>query len=426
MDIKLNAPIECLDENHCGHVSGVIINPDTDALTHLVVRTADVERVVPVALIRESTPSVVVLNCTAARLKEQQALIETEYIRSTVDHYDYVPLGEATVEHVPTTFTVEHEMIPMGEEEIKRGAAVFAKDGRIGRVDDIVVDPTNHHITHIILRKGHLWGAKEVTVGVKHIKAIDDDGITLKISKAQVELLPPSPANADKPTRPQASHLDITVNALVHCTDGDYGHTTCLIVNPINDDITHFVVDNHQPNGQRIVPVSFITGTTAYSITVNCDCAALANQPNFIAHEYDRPEATKLYADYMFWPIMLPEDARVYPASPYHAFEYEQIPAGELAVRRGMAVYAAAETNGDKSAEPIHIGQVEAFLADPTTGHITHLILREGHLWGQREVTIPVNAIGKIEVSDVQLILTPQQVEALPSVPVKHWMPFIA
>ena len=38
-----------------------------------------------------------------------------------------------------------------------------------------------------------------------------------------------------------------------------------------------------------------------------------------------------------------------------------------------------------------------AFVADPQTGHITHLILREGHLWGQRDVVIPVNAIERIE-----------------------------
>jgi hypothetical protein len=38
-----------------------------------------------------------------------------------------------------------------------------------------------------------------------------------------------------------------------------------------------------------------------------------------------------------------------------------------------------------------------AFVVDPKTGHITHLVLREGHLWGQRDVAIPVNAIERIE-----------------------------
>ncbi len=429
MDIKLNAPIECLDENHCGHVSGVIVNPDNDVLTHLVVRTGDVERVVPVELIRESTPAVVVLACTEARLKGQQRLVETEYIRSTVDHYDYVPLGETHVDHVPTTFSVEHEMIPVGEEEIKRGTAVFAKDGRIGRVDDILVDPANGHVTHIILREGHLWGAKEVTVGVEHIKAIEDDRITLKASKDQVELFQLSPVSTGQSQIPHSemNSMDIPLDALVHCIDGDFGHTVCLIVNPANDKITHFVVDDHRLSGEHIVPVSFITGTTAHSITVNCDCATLATQPPFTAHEYDRSDPTKPYhGHYLYWPMVYPEDGLVLTPTLDERYEYEQIPAGELAVRRGMAVYSAAETKDGKTVERTHIGQVEAFLADPKTGHITHLILREGHLWGQRDVTIPVGAIQKIETNDVQLSLTTQQVETLPSVPVKHWSLFTA
>jgi hypothetical protein len=217
--------------------------------------------------------------------------------------------------------------------------------------------------------------------------------------------------------------MNIPVHALVHCTDGNFGHTTCLIVNPINDNITHFVVNDHSFLGHEyIVPVSFITSTTEDSITVNCDRSALARQPDFIEYEYDHLDEIPPYGqEHIYWPMMMSDD--LYTPQ-YLPTEHEQIPADELAVRRGMSVYAAAEHEDSEMTDRIHIGQVEAFVATPTTGHITHLVLREGHLWGQRNITIPVKAIEKIEVDDVQLNLTKQAIEALPSVHVKRWMPF--
>jgi sporulation protein YlmC with PRC-barrel domain len=43
-----------------------------------------------------------------------------------------------------------------------------------------------------------------------------------------------------------------------------------------------------------------------------------------------------------------------------------------------------------------HVGQVDEFLVNPQTGQMTHLALREGHLWGQKDVTIPVAQIDHI------------------------------
>jgi sporulation protein YlmC with PRC-barrel domain len=426
MDIKLNSSVECQDGKHCGHVTGIIVNPETDKLTHLVIKTKGVERIVPVALIWDATPAAVVLTCAVTRLNEQQLFVETEHVRSVVDHYDYYPWGETKLRYAPETHTVKHELIPNGEEEIRRGMAIFAKDGRIGHVDDVGVDPVNDHITHIVLREGHLWGAKEMVIGIEHVKSVEDDGIYLKSTKAQISQFQSSPVNTNPAANQGGNSMDISVHALVHCTDGDFGPTTCLIVNPINDNITHFVVKDHHLLGvEHIVPVSFITSATADRITVNCDRATLAHQPDFIEYDYDRFEELMPYREgYMYWPMMLPEDTLTYTSPEYVPTEHEQIPAGELAVRRGMTVYAASENEDGATANRIRIGEVEAFVANPTTGHITHLILREGHLWGQRDVTIPVNAIEKIEVGDVQLALTKQEVEALPSVPVKRWAPF--
>ena len=54
------------------------------------------------------------------------------------------------------------------------------------------------------------------------------------------------------------------------------------------------------------------------------------------------------------------------------------------------------------------------------TGHISHLILMEGHLWGKKEVAIPVSAIDRIEEDTVYLKLDKEAVESLPSEPVRR------
>ena len=62
------------------------------------------------------------------------------------------------------------------------------------------------------------------------------------------------------------------------------------------------------------------------------------------------------------------------------------------------------------------MGQVQEFVIDPKTDRVTHLVLREGHLWGKKDVTIPLDQIERIEEDVVYLKLDKAAVEHLPSV----------
>ena len=74
--------------------------------------------------------------------------------------------------------------------EIRRGDQVHASDGDIGRVQGLVIDPRNHHVTHVLLQEGHLWGRKEVAIPISAV-ASTSDGIRLTITKQEVRDLPP-------------------------------------------------------------------------------------------------------------------------------------------------------------------------------------------------------------------------------------------
>jgi hypothetical protein len=53
---------------------------------------------------------------------------------------------------------------------------------------------------------------------------------------------------------------------------------------------------------------------------------------------------------------------------------------------------------------------------------ITHLVLERGHLWGRREVTVPIGAVAHVATDSVEVSLTKDEVGALPAIPVHRWL----
>jgi sporulation protein YlmC with PRC-barrel domain len=74
--------------------------------------------------------------------------------------------------------------------EVRRGEHVHATDGEIGLVQGLVIDRRSHHVTHVLLQEGHLWGRKEVAIPISAVTGAGD-GIRLNITKQQVRDLPP-------------------------------------------------------------------------------------------------------------------------------------------------------------------------------------------------------------------------------------------
>jgi hypothetical protein len=52
--------------------------------------------------------------------------------------------------------------------------------------------------------------------------------------------------------------------------------------------------------------------------------------------------------------------------------------------------------------------------------HVTHVLLREGHMRGRKEVAIPIGAVTKIGTLLIHLSLTKHQVKDLPPVDIDH------
>ncbi|HKI66340.1 MAG TPA: hypothetical protein VJ989_03635 [Solirubrobacterales bacterium] len=85
---------------------------------------------------------------------------------------------------------ITRDRVPVGDVEVRRGEHVHASDGDIGRVQGPVVDPSGHHVTHVLLDEGHLRGKKEAAIPIGAVTGVDD-GVRLSLTKDEVADLPP-------------------------------------------------------------------------------------------------------------------------------------------------------------------------------------------------------------------------------------------
>ena len=80
---------------------------------------------------------------------------------------------------------------------MRRDKRVYATDGEIGRVEGLVIEPGNHHVSHVLLQEGHVFGRRQVVIPIGAVTEVID-GVQLNITKQQVENLPP--VNIDYPS----------------------------------------------------------------------------------------------------------------------------------------------------------------------------------------------------------------------------------
>jgi uncharacterized membrane protein/sporulation protein YlmC with PRC-barrel domain len=205
--------------------------------------------------------------------------------------------------------------------------------------------------------------------------------------------------------------IDIPLSAKVECVDGLCGVSTAVVVNPVTQDVTHFVVRDETSSSpvERLVPIDQIQDATQTLIRLRCTQAELVNMDPFTETHYILDEHR---ADYTHWSggEVWQEPYATTEGAAYTAVEEQHVPPGELAVHRGTRVEAS---DG-------HIGEVGEFLIDPKSGHVTHLVLQEGHILGKVAVTLPLSTIDHVEEDTVYLKLSREAVESLPAIPIKR------
>jgi sporulation protein YlmC with PRC-barrel domain len=234
------------------------------------------------------------------------------------------------------------------------------------------------------------------------------------------------------------------IGAAVLCSDGACGELRRVIVDPVARQVTHLVVEpSHAMGGGHLVPIDLVTATPGV-IQLSCSTAEFealeaAEEGQFL------PGAPGTWGygqnQMLSWPFFALGGMGLGMGMGRMGMgrmglggmglggigmgmamggmgmgmgglgrgaagqATDNVPKGEVEVRRGDPVHATDGT----------IGRLHGLVIDPRDHQVTHILLDEGHLWGQKRVSIPITAVSGVD-DGVHLNLTKDEVRDLPSV----------
>lgn len=203
-EFVIGSSASCTD-GPCGEVTRVVIDPVAKAVTHLAVEPSHphgLSRLVPLDLV-DAGPQEIRLRCSRAEFDQLDSAEESQFVPELGGYSAYGPgevltwpyyglgggLGFGVGTGLDGPSVITEDTAPAGEVSVRRGDPVYATDGPIGRVQGLVIEPSSHHVTHVLLQEGHLWGRKDVAIPIGAVTRTDE-GITLSITKEQVKELP--------------------------------------------------------------------------------------------------------------------------------------------------------------------------------------------------------------------------------------------
>ena len=209
-----------------------------------------------------------------------------------------------------------------------------------------------------------------------------------------------------------------TIGADVSCSDGACGKVTRVVVDPVARTVTHLVVEPglwHGPG--RLVPLG-LADAAADQIRLRCTLADFENldpaeETQFLPGTPGAPGYPGYGPDQVlsmpYYSMGMGMGGGMVGNYGAQTVTYDTVPLDEVEVRRGEHVHA---TDG-------HIGKVQGLVIDANSHRVTHVLLQEGHLWGRKEVAIPIGAVTGVD-DGIRLNITKQQVQGLPPVDIQH------
>ena len=191
-----------------------------------------------------------------------------------------------------------------------------------------------------------------------------------------------------------AAEMEFVIGATASCSDAPCGEVSRMIIDPASRTVTHLVIEpKHRRQNGRLVSLDLVD-TTVGDIRLRCTLAEFDTLDP--AEEVELVEGiSSLGVGSMPAPGGIPEAVPTVVEN--------VVPPGETEVGRDEHVHAL---DGE-------IGQVAGFRVDPGDHRVTHVLLREGHFWGRKEVAIPVSAVTGVE-NGIRLSMTKKQIEDLP------------
>lgn len=212
MQFTEGAKVYTTDGERIGTIDRVVLEPDTNRVTHLVVQKGFLfaeDKVIPMSLVGPATEDRVTLRQDADVLEALPTFEVTQYVEAGRKHeparisarpvrslFWYPPLGTFWTASAHADFTGPHYVpmteknIPEGTIALKEGAKVVSSDGEhIGDVESVFTDPQEERVTHLLISEGLILKEKRL-VPTNWMANVLEDEIHLCVDSDFVEGLP--------------------------------------------------------------------------------------------------------------------------------------------------------------------------------------------------------------------------------------------
>jgi sporulation protein YlmC with PRC-barrel domain len=212
------------------------------------------------------------------------------------------------------------------------------------------------------------------------------------------------------------SGMRLELGTSVRCTDGHFGKLADVVIDPASKRVTHLVVEPRHPSGAtRLVPVDLAEPAEGPAISLRCtleEARACESAREFRLLRLDAPPIEDRDWDVgvqevlamPYYPNGVGEYVGTYDENV--GISFDRVPKGEVEIRRASRMISA---DGDP------VGHVDGLLVD-SDDRISDIVLRRGHLWRKRDITIPMSSVTKVETDTVTVGLTTEEIGKLPSV----------
>jgi hypothetical protein len=191
-----------------------------------------------------------------------------------------------------------------------------------------------------------------------------------------------------------------------------------VVVDPVAERLAHLIVAPERRETSRLVPMGMARCEQG-RIVLDCSREGFESLEPAVEAHFVAPHGAEVRDGYpaeafLYWPYfgLGTGQPMFWPApdetNPLVELE-DRVPLDEVRIRRGERV--RARDGG--------IGRVRGLVVDAADEEkVTHVLLDEGHLWGRKQVAIPIGMVYDIDEEEVAVRLSKQQIKDLPPVEV--------
>ncbi len=182
-------------DHPCGRTTSILIERQTQRVTHLVVKevsASHVERLVPIEAVAKTSPDGVRLRCSRDEFRRMDPFVEIDSRPEMIPDYEnaagvawmipYVPLRRVWIE-------TRSKQIPCGDVALQHGVRVQASDGPVGIVTALKVEPASKRVKQLVIEPSLPWDHRQIVVPVSQIEQAQENVVYLKVDKHSLSTL---------------------------------------------------------------------------------------------------------------------------------------------------------------------------------------------------------------------------------------------